>query len=166
MGRGCFAVESARRQKQTVGQNVWSWPQDVGAGADCLCECTIIPGDLCFKDSEGGEAQPEKSPLHLHRGWQISPTYSARARASPLRLVLCKVIVYPSDLNLLSLKPFFLQHMFLSSLEIGCTCAAVAGGFHRLLQLVMANWCCIQSPCCLLISELISKVEKWIIVMK
>lgn len=50
-------------------------PQDVGAASEelsvrvCVCERTITSGDLLyFKDSEGGEAQPEKSPLHLHRG--------------------------------------------------------------------------------------------------
>lgn len=60
------AEESARRQKQT-GQAVWSWFQDVGAASGeqpsvkSVCERTITSGDLCFKDSEGGEAQPEKS---------------------------------------------------------------------------------------------------------
>lgn len=46
---GDVAVETARRQKQTGGKTVWSWPQDVGAVSDseCLCECSIITsGDL------------------------------------------------------------------------------------------------------------------------
>lgn len=74
----------------------------------CLCERTIITsGDWCFKDSEGGEVEPEKTPLHFHRGWQISP-YSARSKCITLRLVICNVIVFPCKLNKFSLVLFIL----------------------------------------------------------
>lgn len=61
-------VVEEERRKQTRGQAVWSRSKDVGAasqeaGSQCVCERTITSGDLLwFKDSEGGEAQPEKSP--------------------------------------------------------------------------------------------------------
>lgn len=64
VGRGCCrgcCTEANTNRTSCVIQVSRCRSRIRGALSQSVCERTITSGDLCFKDSEGGEAQPEKT---------------------------------------------------------------------------------------------------------